>query len=141
MPTSFSRLLLIGCAASTALSCAARTRPPQAAQPKPSAAAAPLSAGEVHALAERHCASCHQGSVSREKPNALAVFDLDQPNWSEGLAAAQFTVFYQRMQAELDAPTRARLLAFTQRQRAAREQTTATSAAPPPESSAAAPVR
>jgi hypothetical protein len=140
MPTSFSRLLLIGCAASAVLSCAARTRPPQAAKPKASEPAAPLNAAEVHTLAERHCANCHQGSVSREKPNALAVFDLDQPDWSAGLAAAQFTVFYQRMQGELDASTRARLLAFAERERAARVHAMP-SAALPPESSVAAPAR
>jgi hypothetical protein len=75
---------------------------------------AQLSQPELQKLAEQHCASCHQGSVSREKPAALSVFDLDHADWCQGLAAAQFDVFYQRMQGELDARTRARLRAFTE---------------------------
>lgn len=137
MATSSSFLLLIGCALST-LSCAAQTRPPRAAPVSGPSTPVPLSAGELRTLAAQHCASCHQGSVSSEKPNALAVFDLDQRDWAAGLAPDQFTVFYQRMEGELDAPTRARLLAYTTRERAAREHETA-SAAPPQESSVAAP--
>jgi mono/diheme cytochrome c family protein len=133
--TSFSRLLLIGYAASAVLSCAARA--PKTAADSQRGPPAALSAAEVHALAERHCASCHQSSVSRAKPNALAVFDLDQANWSAGLAVGQFSVFYQRMQGELDPPTRARLFAYTERERAARAGVV--SAARPPESSVATP--
>jgi hypothetical protein len=88
--------------------------------PAPHNAAEPslvvLSQPEVKQLAEQHCASCHQGSVSRAKPEALAVFDLDQPSWSAGLSAAQYGVFYQRMAGELDPATRARLQDYTARE-------------------------
>jgi hypothetical protein len=142
MASSSLPVLLIACAASAVLSCARRTPSPRVAPRAQASAPTPLSRGEVHALAERHCASCHQGSVSREKPNALAVFDLDQRDWSARLEARQFSVFYQRMEGELDPATRARLLAFTERERTAREPApAAASAAPLPGSSAATPVR
>jgi len=111
-----------------ASACAARSaRPTPASSPAP----APLTQSELQVLSERHCSACHQSSVSREKPAALAVFDLDRAGWSAGLASAQFAVFYQRMQGELDVPTRARLLAFTER--AAGGKRSALSAAHPPE--------
>lgn len=106
------RLLLSLCVLS-ASACARRPEPVRA----PSAApATPLSEREVTQLAVQHCASCHQGSVSREKPDALRVFDLDHAAWGAGLSAAQFSVFYQRMQGELQPVVRARLLAFTERE-------------------------
>jgi hypothetical protein len=74
----------------------------------------PVSYAEATVLAKQHCAECHQGSVSRAKPAALFVFDLDQVAWSAGLSSEQFQVFYQRMQGELDPPTRVRVLAFTE---------------------------
>ncbi|HKO94477.1 MAG TPA: hypothetical protein VJU61_25160 [Polyangiaceae bacterium] len=80
----------------------------------PAPALPPVSYAEATALAKQHCAECHQGSVSQAKPAALSVFDLDQGAWSAGLSAEQFQVFYQRMQGELDPPTRVRVLAFTE---------------------------
>ena len=113
-----------------ASACAVRaTRPSPAGSTEPS----PLTQSELHALSVRHCSACHQSSVSREKPAALAVFDLDHAGWSAGLAAEQFTVFYQRMQGELDPPTRRRLLAYTERAANAPGIARAPSAAHPPE--------
>jgi hypothetical protein len=112
-----------------ASACAARPAHPL---PRPSAPAPqPLLQSELQELSERHCSACHQSSVSREKPAALAVFDLDQVEWSAGLAAAQFGVFYQRMQGELDAPTRGRLLAYTERAARSAPKTPLSAAHPP----------
>jgi hypothetical protein len=96
------------------LTSAASCARPSAARSSADAAVRALSHAEVERLAVQHCAECHQSSVSRAKPAALAVFDLDQATWCAGLSSAQFTVFYQRMQGELEATTRARLLAFTE---------------------------
>ncbi len=113
-----------------ASACAARpVRPAPARSHEPS----PLTQSELHALSVRHCAACHQSSVSRERPAALAVFDLDQADWSAGLASAQYAVFYQRMQGELDAPTRRRLLAYTERAAGEKADGAELSAAHPPE--------
>jgi hypothetical protein len=105
-----------------------------AARPQPRASAlAPqtLTQAELQKLSERHCSACHQSSVSREKPAALAVFDLDQAGWSVHLAAAQFDVFYQRMQGELDAPTRGRLRVYTERAARSAPRTPLSAAHPP----------
>lgn len=104
--------------------CPARNRPAPVASTG-AAVAAPLaekrlSLFELHSLSVQHCASCHQSSVSREKPAALAVFDLDQSDWSTGLSRGQLAVFFQRMQGELDASTRARLHVFVTREAATR---------------------
>jgi hypothetical protein len=94
-------------------------------------AAQTLTQSELQKLSERHCSACHQSSVSREKPAALAVFDLDQANWSARLAAAQFDVFYQRMQGELDAQTRGRLRVYTERAARSAPRTPLSAAHPP----------
>lgn len=124
---------LYACLLLVAAACAARPVRPATSSSAPQ----PLTESELHGLSVRHCAACHQGSVSRAKPAALAVFDLDQADWSAGLQAVQFAVFYQRMQGELDAPLRRRLRAYTERAAAARGDGSAErgglSAAHPPE--------
>lgn len=94
---------LLGCARPHAASPHADVEPPS------------LTHAQVERLAVAHCASCHQGSVSRAKPAALAVFDLDHGDWCRGLSAAQFSVFYQRMEGELDDVARRALKDFTER--------------------------
>lgn len=100
---SIVALALLGCAR------------PHAASPRAQALPASLSHAQVERLAVEHCAGCHQGSVSRAKPAALAVFDLDRSDWCSGLSASQFSVFYQRMEGELDLATRHALERFTER--------------------------
>jgi hypothetical protein len=52
-----------------------RTVPPVAADPRD----APRRS--AHDMLAAHCGECHEGHRSTAQPRALAVFDLDQPDW------------------------------------------------------------
>ena len=62
---------------------AATAAAPAAVAPRVVVAADPRGAtrrGAHDALAE-HCGECHEGHRPTAKPAALAIFDLDQPDW------------------------------------------------------------
>src|SRR5262245_25267567 len=55
------------------------------AQPEPAVVAAvdPREATRraAHDVLAQHCGECHEGHRPTAKPKALAIFDLDQPDW------------------------------------------------------------
>lgn len=51
------------------------------------------------ALAE-HCGACHEGHLPTAKPAALAIFDLDQPDWPARFDARRFQVALGRLAAK-----------------------------------------
>ena len=61
-----------------------------------------------------HCMDCHKRSVSDTLPNALAVFDLDQPGWLAGIPSKHLEVegaFMARLLPFADSKTARRLRA------------------------------
>lgn len=84
------------------------------ARPAPKVAPAPkplVSQNEVLAVLTRRCGECHQSSQKTALPAALAVFDLDDPNWPERFDARRFTVAAQRL-GDTPASDRALFVAF-----------------------------
>lgn len=62
----------------------AHTAPTAAADPHDATVAAdPRDATRraAHDVLAEHCGECHEGRRATAKPKALAVFDLDQPDW------------------------------------------------------------
>lgn len=59
----------------------------------------------------RRCGECHQGSRASAVPEALAVFDLDLPDWPRRFDAQRFQVALQRL-GDDPASDRAAFIAF-----------------------------
>jgi hypothetical protein len=91
-------LLLLGCA---------HEQRPRAAQP----AAPPPSREAVLAILVRRCGECHQARRPTAVPEALRVFDLDQPDWPERFDTERFQVALQRLGND-PASDRAAFIAF-----------------------------
>jgi mono/diheme cytochrome c family protein len=93
---TFALALGVGFAAAAVVVHAAPVTPP-------SRAPAPTELREqVRALAKPHCGSCHQASSSTAKSSALAVFDLDEPDWTARLQPRQYDAFLGRIKGKLD---------------------------------------
>jgi hypothetical protein len=60
----------------------------------------PLSLADV---VTEHCRDCHTRSVSDATPEALAVFDLDDPDWLAGIPSKSFYAFTARLLPHADA--------------------------------------
>jgi hypothetical protein len=58
---------------------------------------------EAHDMLARHCGSCHEGHQPTAKPAALAVFDLDQPDWPARFDAHRFEAALGRLASKPDA--------------------------------------
>jgi len=50
----------------------------------------------------RHCGSCHERHQPTANPAALAIFDLDQPDWPARFDARRFAVAMQRLASKPD---------------------------------------
>ena len=98
-------LALAGCAA---------LRPAETYEAKPLAAGDLQAAREtVRGFAVTHCGKCHVASLPTARPAALRIYDLDAPEWSSTLTAAQLrNGFPRRLNAELDADGRRVLRTF-----------------------------
>jgi hypothetical protein len=89
---------------------------PEVTAPALRHATSPPSADGLHAavhdvLAQR-CGECHEGSRPSAKPEALAVFDLDRPDWPTRFdSQRRFEVALQRLSGA-PAADKALMLAF-----------------------------
>jgi hypothetical protein len=54
----------------------------------------------MRAILVRRCGECHQGSRATAVPDALAVFDLDQPTWPARFDEPRFRVALERLGRE-----------------------------------------
>jgi hypothetical protein len=75
---------------------------------------------QVRALAKPHCGKCHLGSLPTAKPEALAVFDLDQPVWPARMEGRQLEAFIGRIKGKLDPAGMDLVRAFVAAERAAK---------------------
>ncbi|TMQ04678.1 MAG: hypothetical protein E6J90_50890 [Deltaproteobacteria bacterium] len=64
----------------------------------------------AHDVLAQHCGECHEGHRS-DKPKALAVFDLDQPDWPSRFDAHRFASALGRLAKKPD-PASAVFIAF-----------------------------
>lgn len=77
-------LLLASCASEQPRRVPGSRAPVAIAHARPAVAAAdPRDATRraAHDALAEHCGACHEGHRATAKPKALAVFDLDQPDW------------------------------------------------------------
>src|SRR5262249_5416409 len=52
---------------------------------------------DARAVVSAHCGACHTGSLATAKPEALAVYDLEQPEWAALLSEAQLADAVSRL--------------------------------------------
>lgn len=72
-------------------------------------------------LARLHCGTCHIGSLPTAKPAALAIYNLDAPDWSATLSPERLrNGFTRRLNGRLDDAGQQRLRAFVESEIAAR---------------------
>ena len=72
-------------------------------------------------LARLHCGACHIASRPTAKPAALAIYNLDAPDWSATLSAERLRGgFTRRLNGRLDDAGQQRLRAFVESEVAAR---------------------
>lgn len=64
----------------------------------------------AHDVLAEHCGECHEGHRSTT-PKALAVFDLDLPDWPSRFDAHRYEAALRRL-ASKPAPARAAFIAF-----------------------------
>ena len=58
---------------------------------------------EVRGYATAHCGTCHKASLPTARPAALAIYNLDAPEWSSTLTASQLrSGFPRRLNGQLD---------------------------------------
>jgi len=89
---------------------------PAIAVPRPALASV---RDNAHAALARHCGSCHEAHQPTANPKALAVFDLDQPDWPEHFDERRFAVALQRF-ASKPAADKAAFVALRDAELAAR---------------------
>ena len=94
---------------------AADPRAPVAPKPAvatPAVAAAPVVAAAdpreatrraAHDVLAEHCGECHEGHRSTAKPKALAIFDLDKPDWPSRFDEHKFSSALKRLAGKSDA--------------------------------------
>jgi len=75
----------------------------QPAMQQPTGPALLRARADAHDMLARHCGSCHEGHQPTAKPAALAVFDLDQPDWPARFDAHRFEVALGRLASKPDA--------------------------------------
>jgi mono/diheme cytochrome c family protein len=109
-----------------------QTPAPTASRPAPEAAAAAPAASTAPAnltalrdwtrdLAREHCGTCHIASLPTAKPAALAIYNLDAPDWSSTLSPQRLRAgFTRRLNGKLDAAGQQRLRDFVETEIAAR---------------------
>ena len=51
----------------------------------------------IAGMVVKHCSDCHSRSVSDALPEALRVFDLDDPSWLAGIPSKSFYAFTARL--------------------------------------------
>ncbi len=72
-------------------------------------------------LARQHCGTCHIASLPSAKPAALAIFNLDAPNWSSTLSPQRLRAgFTRRLNGKLDEAGQLRLREFVDSEIASR---------------------
>jgi mono/diheme cytochrome c family protein len=49
-----------------------------------------------------HCGECHTSSLATAKPGALAIFDLDQPDWGAAMSREQLETFSRSIARRLE---------------------------------------
>jgi hypothetical protein len=64
-------------------------RSPPAVQTDSKAPAITADEAAVHSILDRYCARCHDRTLSTAKPAALAVFDLEDADWTARMTDAQ----------------------------------------------------
>ena len=83
---------------------------------EPSALAAPelqVAREQVRGYARTHCGKCHIASLPTSLPRALAIYNLDAPDWSSTLTASQLrNGFPRRLNGQLDDEGKRQLKAF-----------------------------
>src|SRR5262245_25767911 len=57
----------------------------------------------AHDVLAEHCGECHEGHRSTAKPKALAVFDLDKPDWPSRFDEHKFASALKRLAGKSDA--------------------------------------
>ena len=75
---------------------------------------------QVRGHAKTHCGVCHQSTLPTAKPGALAIFDLDAPDWTATLKAEHLPGFLRRLNARLGDSDQRTLRAFIASERAVR---------------------
>ncbi len=67
----------------------------------------------VRGYAQTHCGRCHIASLPTALPRALAIYNLDAPDWSSTLTAAQLrNGFPRRLNGQLDEDGKRQLKTF-----------------------------
>jgi len=57
----------------------------------------------AHDVLAEHCGECHEGHRPTAKPKALAVFDLDKPDWPSRFDEHKFNSALKRLAGKSDA--------------------------------------
>ena len=60
------------------------------------------SRGAAHRVLSHHCAGCHESMSPDARPEAVAVFDLDSPDWYRNFTAARFESSRRRLEEKAD---------------------------------------
>jgi mono/diheme cytochrome c family protein len=104
---SSPRLCTVAAALALTMAACSSSRPPGDA----AAARAPVVTGPPDAalsqrmreVALQHCGTCHQASRPTARAAALAIYNLDTPDWSATLSRAQLEGgFSRRLKSQLD---------------------------------------
>jgi hypothetical protein len=61
----------------------------------------------AHDVMAKHCGECHEAHRATAKPAALAVFDLDRPDWPSRFDAHRFEAGLKRFNGKPDEDTAA----------------------------------
>ena len=76
---------------------------------------------QVRGYARTHCGKCHIASLPTALPAALEIYNLDAPEWSSTLTAAQLrSGFPRRLNGRLDEDGKRQLKAFVEAELALR---------------------
>jgi mono/diheme cytochrome c family protein len=81
------------------------------APPAPASAAPPVAAVDprettrraAHDVLAEHCGECHESHRPTAKPKALAIFDLDQPDWPSRFDDHKYSTALKRLASKSDA--------------------------------------
>jgi hypothetical protein len=78
----------------------------------PAAAAAdfPQLREQARLVLEAHCGECHLQGYDSTRPGALAIFDLDEPDWSSRMSERQLRSVVVRIKNDLDMNEQPRLI-------------------------------
>ena len=77
----------------------------------------------IPGMVVEHCSDCHRHSVSDATPAALAVFDLDDPDWFAGIPSKSFYAFRARLLPFADSTMASELGAAIDAELARRQRT------------------